>query len=71
MKWIKFDDPFIQEETFEAGTLLKLENGEVIMIGDLNTNLGICDCCRQPKVAYFCNDFIGEIKALKEKGKVL
>ena len=66
MNWIKFENTYSQEETFEAGTLLKLKNGNVIMVGDVNKNLGLCDCCKDYNVQYFSNDFVKQICKIKD-----
>jgi hypothetical protein len=33
-------------DTFSSGEVLKLNNGEIYLVGDINEVLGICDDCK-------------------------
>lgn len=71
MNWIKYQD-YSDNETFKAGTLLKLINGDLIMLGDASIELGTCNCCSIKDVyepggiEFYCNDFIEECNYIKE-----
>ncbi len=65
MNWIKYKG-YSDDETFKAGTLLKLMDDSLIMLGDANLNLGNCDCCHITKIKLYCNDFTEECNYIKE-----
>lgn len=70
MKWIKFKNTYGELDTFKSGTLLKLKDGEIIIVGDVNKNLGHCDCCTDRNVEYFCNDYVKQVEKIKRMLKM-
>ena len=40
-----FDETFVGKGLANPGTLIELEDGDVLLIGDINKNRGRCDCC--------------------------
>jgi hypothetical protein len=34
------------DQVFQPGDVLKLRSGQVVLVGDVNTMLGVCDDCR-------------------------
>jgi len=42
-KWIDCNKPF--NDIAKAGMVVLLEGGEEVLVGDVNHNGGVCDCC--------------------------
>jgi len=67
-EWIKIDmdvNDFKRSSLSEVGTLIKFQSGEVYLIGDINANFGVCDCCR----GYSSGDRVVEYKVVLEDWK--
>jgi len=72
MKWIPFKpNNFIQQELIKAGTVLKMKNGEIEIVGDVSSQLGYCDCCKANTIAYFTNDFADKFEAIRNEATLL
>ena len=59
--------PIVDEERdckIKAGTILKTETNEILLVGDTNKVLGICDDCIRDDVMFYSNEFVEQITAL-------
>lgn len=36
----------VRDRAFQPGDVLKLNSGQLVLVGDVNTLLGVCDDCR-------------------------
>lgn len=63
MIWIKIDKKF--RDAIKSGSLIKLKDGSILLVGTVNENLGYCDCCPESNAEYYSNDLIEEIENLK------
>ena len=48
MDWIPYDgslEDLEEESLIHVGTQVRLQDGRIFLIGDLNTELGSCTCC--------------------------
>jgi hypothetical protein len=62
MEWKNIKDA---DADFKCGTLLKLKDGSVLIVGDINENLGYCDCCSESQIEYWTNEKVDELELLK------
>lgn len=65
MNWVKYEGGFYTGPELKAGTLCKTKEGEILIIGDLNHVLGVCDCCRED-IEYYSTEFVELIEEIKE-----
>ena len=65
MNWRKYF--YSLQGELPAGTLLLLKSGEILIIGDINRNLGYCDCCGERDAEYYCTDFVDQFARMKEQ----
>ena len=54
-------DSFYQRDLLKGGTIIRLQDGNEELIGDINEMLGTCDCCSRIRdedlvVAYYVID---------------
>lgn len=66
MKKIKWKKVGILDVEYEVGTLLKTKDGKIILVGDVNKVMGVCDdCLYRGIVVKYCDDFVEEFKTIK------
>ena len=57
--WHKFDEPTNEAGCQPVGRLLRSEGGTVLLVGDVNEIMGMCDdCCDRTAWVEFCDDLI-------------
>jgi DNA-binding NarL/FixJ family response regulator len=57
MNWIKFNDTWEEMETFECGTVLMLDDGSTVMLGDL--------LYADYAIMYYSNELVNKIKGIR------
>ena len=65
INWIPL--PEVDEERdckIKPGTILKTETNKILLVGDTNKVLGICDDCTRDDVMFYSNEFVEQITSL-------
>ena len=57
------------DSEFPIGLFIKDSTQNIYLVGDLNINKGMCDCCsiKHEQIIEYCDDFLKQINNIKSE----